>query len=68
MDKYNLFGIPLLKNYILRKLDPFQLSLIKFSFLRNPYYHNKDESLLRRGYQVKPLQEMVSTQSEKQYT
>ena len=25
----------------------------EFSFLCNPYYHNKDESLLRRGYQVK---------------
>ena len=40
----------------------------KFSFLRNPYYHDKDESLLRRGYQLKPLQEMTSTQLEMQYT
>ena len=34
----------------------------ELSFLCNPYYHNKDESLLWWGYQVKPLQEMVSTQ------
>ena len=40
----------------------------EFSFLRNPYYHDKDESLLRRGYQVKTLQEMVSTQFVTQYT
>ena len=26
----------------------------EFSFLRNTYNHNKDESLLRWGYQVKP--------------
>ena len=40
----------------------------KFSFLRNPYYLVKDESLLRRGNQVKPLQEMVSTQFKMQCT
>ena len=41
---------------------------VKFSFLRNPYYHDKDESPLRRGYQVKPLPEMVSAQFQMQYT
>ena len=46
------------------------LEIGKFSeliFLFYPYYHNKDESLLRRGYQVKPLQKMVSTHLGMQY-
>ena len=38
------------------------------SFFRNPYYHDREESLLRRGYQVKLLEEMESTQFEVQYT
>ena len=32
---------------------------VKFSFLRNPHYHDKGESLLKWGYKVKHLQGMV---------
>ena len=31
----------------------------EFTFLRNSYYHNKDESLLRRGYQVNPYRKWL---------
>ena len=39
----------------------------EFSSLRNPYYHDKDRSLLKAGLASETLQEMVSTRLEIQY-